>query len=155
MLRTLLFDRRVTDFLAAHPDGTVVEIGTGPNTRYERVDNGRVTWFALDLPDAIALLRGHRAADDDRGLGGGRDMGRRGGLSNRRAVPLRGGGRAALHEPDVRRVVDLHSGRIPGSLLALDTAGPGFFDTREQHDALGKVAARMHWYSPDPAGPAA
>ncbi|GGZ01265.1 hypothetical protein [Streptomyces poonensis] len=33
MLRTVLFDRWVADFLAAHPDGTVVEIGTGLNTR--------------------------------------------------------------------------------------------------------------------------
>ncbi|MFF9117580.1 hypothetical protein ACF09Y_18550 [Streptomyces massasporeus] len=35
--------------------------------------------------------------------------------------------------------------------MALDTAGPGFFDTQEQHDALGKVDARMHSYCPDPA----
>ncbi|MFJ9110235.1 hypothetical protein [Streptomyces sp. NPDC102283] len=41
--------------------------------------------------------------------------------------------------------------RFPGSLLALDTAGPCFFDTQEQHDALSKVEARMHWYCPDPA----
>ncbi len=60
-----------------------------------------------------------------------------------------------LHEPDVRRVLDLLSDRFQGSLLALDTAGPGFFDTQEQHDALSKVAARMHWYCPGPAGPAA
>lgn len=44
MLRTVLFDRWVADFLAAHPDGTVVEIGTGLNTRYERLDNGRGRW---------------------------------------------------------------------------------------------------------------
>lgn len=56
-----------------------------------------------------------------------------------------------LYEPDVRRVVDRLCDRFPGSLLALDTAGPGFFDTQEQHDALSKVAARMHWYCPDPA----
>ncbi|MDJ1642883.1 class I SAM-dependent methyltransferase [Streptomyces pakalii] len=55
LLRTRLFDRWVTEFLSAHPGGTVVEIGTGLNTRYERVDNGRARWFDLDLPDVIEL----------------------------------------------------------------------------------------------------
>lgn len=36
-------------------------------------------------------------------------------------------------------------------LLALDTSGPGHFDTQDQHDALGKVAARMQWNCADPA----
>ncbi|MFD3335974.1 hypothetical protein ACFWV1_25470 [Streptomyces sp. NPDC058700] len=40
-LRTVLFDRWVRAFLSTHPSGTNVEIGTGLNTRYERVDNGR------------------------------------------------------------------------------------------------------------------
>jgi len=35
----------------------VVEIGTGLNTRFERLDNGRVRWFDLDLPDVIELRR--------------------------------------------------------------------------------------------------
>ncbi|MFJ8655634.1 hypothetical protein ACIRNU_25100 [Streptomyces rochei] len=44
--------------------------------------------------------------------------------------------------------------RLPGSLPVPDTAGPGFFGAQEGHGALGKVAARTHWYCPDPAGPA-
>ncbi|WP_308405572.1 hypothetical protein [Streptomyces sp. 404i] len=56
-----------------------------------------------------------------------------------------------LHEPEVRQVFGLLADRFPGSLLALDTAGPGFLDTQEQHDALSKVEARMRWYCPDPA----
>ncbi|MET9966896.1 class I SAM-dependent methyltransferase [Streptomyces sp. NPDC006356] len=56
-LRTLLFDTWVRDFLARHPSGTVVEIGTGLNTRFERLDNGTVHWIDLDLPDVIELRR--------------------------------------------------------------------------------------------------
>ena len=43
--------------LAAHPAATVVEVGTGLNTRFERVDNGQVHWLDVDLPDTIALRR--------------------------------------------------------------------------------------------------
>ena len=56
-LRTVLIDRWVRAFLAAHGEATVVEIGTGLNTRFERVDDGRVRWFDLDLPDSLALRR--------------------------------------------------------------------------------------------------
>jgi O-methyltransferase involved in polyketide biosynthesis len=57
VLRTAIFDWWVRAFLAEHPAGTVVEIGTGLNTRFERVDNGRVHWIDLDLPDTIELRR--------------------------------------------------------------------------------------------------
>ena len=48
VLRCALFDVWVREFLQRHPDGTVVEIGAGLNTRFERLDNGRVHWFDLD-----------------------------------------------------------------------------------------------------------
>lgn len=54
VLRTLVFDWWVRQFLAEHPNGTVVELGTGLNTRFERTDNGSVHWVDLDLPDTIA-----------------------------------------------------------------------------------------------------
>ena len=66
VVRTAIFDRWVSDFLAEHPGGTVVEIGTGLNTRFDRVDNGQAHWIDLDLPDTIELRRrffadsGHR-----------------------------------------------------------------------------------------------
>jgi len=56
-LRTSIFDVPVRDFLSRHPEGTVVEIGAGLNTRFERLDNGAVHWFDLDLPDSIELRK--------------------------------------------------------------------------------------------------
>ncbi|MEG3847795.1 hypothetical protein QT971_12285 [Microcoleus sp. herbarium19] len=37
--------------------GIIVEIGCGLNTRFERVDNGQVRWFDLDMPDSIAVRK--------------------------------------------------------------------------------------------------
>src|SRR5258708_18512380 len=66
VLRTVLMDTWVRDFLARNPAGTVVEIGTGLNSRFERVDNGLVHWIDLDLPDAIELRRKFFADTDRR-----------------------------------------------------------------------------------------
>jgi O-methyltransferase involved in polyketide biosynthesis len=57
ILRTAIFDSWVRSFVAEHPGGTVVEIGTGLNTRFERADNGTIHWIDLDLPDTIELRR--------------------------------------------------------------------------------------------------
>jgi methyltransferase (TIGR00027 family) len=51
------FDRFAQDFLRRHPDAVVVHIGCGLDTRFERVDNGWVEWYDLDLPDVIELRR--------------------------------------------------------------------------------------------------
>ena len=50
-------DRYTRDFLGRHPDAVVVHIGCGLDSRFERVDNGRVEWFDLDLPGIIDLRR--------------------------------------------------------------------------------------------------
>jgi len=56
-LRSAAFDECVKGFLVRHPAGTVVEVGAGLNTRFERLDNGAVHWFDLDLPDVVELRR--------------------------------------------------------------------------------------------------
>jgi O-methyltransferase involved in polyketide biosynthesis len=57
VLRTAIFDCWVSGFLAEHPGGTVVEIGTGLNTRFERAGGPDARWIDLDLPDTIELRR--------------------------------------------------------------------------------------------------
>jgi O-methyltransferase involved in polyketide biosynthesis len=154
VMRTHLFDHWVRAFLAEHPGATVVEIGTGLNTRYERTDNGRAHWFELDLPDVIELRRNFftdtprrrmlAASVLDEGWTGAPAA--RGGPYFLAAEAVL----SYLPEDDVRRVIALLAERFPGALLALDTTGPGMIDTQESHDALSKVTARLRWNCPDP-----
>jgi len=51
------FDCFTKDFLRRYPDAVVVHIGCGLDTRFERLDNERVEWYDLDLPDVIELRR--------------------------------------------------------------------------------------------------
>ena len=57
ILRNRQFDRYARDFLRRHPDAVTVHIGCGFDTRFERVDNGQVEWYDLDLPHVIELRR--------------------------------------------------------------------------------------------------
>ena len=57
VLRTLTLDPLVSGYLHTRPGCTVVNIACGLDTRFQRLDDGRVTWYDLDLPDVIALRR--------------------------------------------------------------------------------------------------
>ena len=57
ILRNREFDRYVRDFLARHPEAVVVHIGCGLDSRFERVDNGKVEWYDLDVPEVIELRK--------------------------------------------------------------------------------------------------
>lgn len=57
VLRNREFDHYARDFLARYPEAVVVHIGCGLDARFERVDNGRVEWYDLDLPEVIELRR--------------------------------------------------------------------------------------------------
>ena len=57
ILRNREFDRYARDFLRRHPDAVVVHIGCGLDSRFGRVDNGKVEWYDLDFPDIIKLRR--------------------------------------------------------------------------------------------------
>ena len=55
--RSLHSDRTIRDFVARQPDATIVNLGCGLDTTFERVDNGSLHWIDLDLPDVIDLRK--------------------------------------------------------------------------------------------------
>ena len=56
-VRTEILDKATTAFISQYPDARVVNMGAGLCTRFNRVDNGRIIWYELDLPEAIEMRR--------------------------------------------------------------------------------------------------
>ena len=149
MLRARMFDRYVEDFLAAHPRGTVVEVGCGLDTRFDRVDNGRVHWFDLDLPDTIALRR--RFFDDEprRTMVAASVLDR----TWMDAVAATGGPWMFVAEavliyldaPQARSAIVGIAQRFPGARIAFDTTGARMVDTQDRHDAMRHLP-RQSWF---------
>ena len=55
IVRGRIFDRQLRLFFDDYPDATVISLGAGLSTQFHRVDNGRVTWFDIDLPEVIKV----------------------------------------------------------------------------------------------------
>lgn len=56
-IRARVLDDNLRAFLERHPSGVVINLGAGLDTAFERVDNGSVRWYEVDLPEVIALRR--------------------------------------------------------------------------------------------------
>ena len=55
--RTIMLDRQLKGIIKKAPDTVIVNVGAGFDDRFSRMDNGRILWFDLDLPDAIAARK--------------------------------------------------------------------------------------------------
>src|SRR5262249_45932143 len=53
--RAAAIDGVVRQWLGDHPDGFIISIGEGLETQVRRVDNGRMRWLSVDIPEAIQL----------------------------------------------------------------------------------------------------
>lgn len=65
ILRAHNFDNSIKEFLKRHNNALVVNIGAGLDTTFQRVDNRKMFWVNLDLPDVIDL-RQKLIPDSDR-----------------------------------------------------------------------------------------
>ena len=52
-----MLDRQLKEIIKNTPDTVIVNVGAGFDDRFSRVDNGKILWFDLDLPDAIAARK--------------------------------------------------------------------------------------------------
>ena len=55
--RSLHTDRTIREFLKRDAGATIVNLGCGLDTTFERVDDGRLRWVDLDMPDVIEMRK--------------------------------------------------------------------------------------------------
>ncbi|PIF06305.1 MAG: hypothetical protein CSA36_02115 [Draconibacterium sp.] len=64
-IRTEILDELTVAFLKQNPNGIVVNLGCGLDTRYYRLNNKKVQWFDLDLQQSIALRKNFFSETDN------------------------------------------------------------------------------------------
>ncbi|MDI2131040.1 class I SAM-dependent methyltransferase [Yinghuangia seranimata] len=150
-LRARTFDERIRAFLDEHPEATVVALGEGLETQFWRVDNGRLTWLSVDLPDIVELRRKLLPAEprvrhvacsalDDRWMDE---------VDASRGVVVTAQGLLMYLKPaEVRLLIARCAERFPGGELVLD-AVPRWFSAQTVKGRMktreGYVAPPMPW----------
>jgi len=151
ILRLREFDRFARDFLNRCPDGVVVHIGCGLDTRFQRVDNGRVEWYDLDLPEVVDVRRKLIGGEGERYhllAASVFDRAWLDAVSMHRTRPLLFMAEAVLmyfDEAQVKQLVLTLRERFPGAELVCDAATPLMVRLDNLHLVLTPVRARVHW----------
>ena len=151
IMRMNKFDSHVRDFLKRNPKAVVVHIGCGLDTRFERVDNGHVEWFDLDMPDVMALRqkmirnessRYHTLATSVFEDGWLEDVRR---FKPRPFMFIAEGVLPYFEEAQVKSLFLKLCEHFPGCELVCDAHTPFVIWVDNLHLAYAKVKARMHW----------
>jgi O-methyltransferase involved in polyketide biosynthesis len=154
ILRTAIFDSWVRDFAAAHPGGTVLEIGTGLNTRFERAGNGSIHWIDLDLPDTIELRRRFFTETERRQMmtASVTDEAWLDAVAERPGPYffVCEGVLVYLSEEEVTQALTRIAERFPGAMLALDSYSRRTLEWQHQMAARRNIAATWKWACDDP-----
>ena len=51
--RTIVLDEMVSQYLEKHPHCTIINIASGMDTRFNRLDNGLIRWYNVDLENSV------------------------------------------------------------------------------------------------------
>ncbi len=153
-LRSAMFDEWIAEFLRGHPEGTVVEIGAGLNTRFERLDNGRLHWFDLDLPDVVELRRKF-FADSARRVTLSGSILDSDWIARVRQSPgpyffVAETVFVYLQAPEVKAALAQIARNFPAMRIALDTVGRKAIERGNKDFVRRKMAARFVWACEDP-----
>jgi O-methyltransferase involved in polyketide biosynthesis len=122
-VRVGTFDAAVRRFLGRQPAGTVVALGEGLETQFWRLDNGRVRWLTVDLPETMELR--HRLLPDgprqSSYSGSALDLGWLDGLSPADPILVTAQGLLPYFQRDqIHGLIAGIAERLPGSLLVFD-----------------------------------
>jgi len=151
IMRMRKFDNHARDFLTRNPEAAVVHIGCGLDTRFERVDNGLVEWFDLDMPDVIDLRkklintvgdRYHLLASSVLEEGWINEVSH---YKPRPFMFMAEGVFPYFEESQVKSLFLTLREHIPGSELVCDAHTPFVLWVDNLHLAKAKVNARLYW----------
>ena len=56
-VRTEILDNATNAFIEKYPDAIIINLGCGLDTRFSRLDNNKIHWYDLDLPESINIRR--------------------------------------------------------------------------------------------------
>ena len=124
--RTIVLDRLVGEYLAAHPGATVMNLACGLDTRCYRMQ-GYAHWYNLDLPETIAVreaLLPESGSISQLAMSAMDDWGAAVEGPSGPALVIIEGLTMYLTQADVQRIFAVIAGRFPAATVFTETMNP-------------------------------
>jgi O-methyltransferase involved in polyketide biosynthesis len=150
IIRTEVMDEQVRAFIDRHPEAAIINLGAGLCGRFGRVDNGRIEWFDLDMPDAIELRRQFYPEGPRNHILAGSMFD----TDWMDAVPVRHGQPVLIvaeglfcyfEGAEVRRLLAVIAKRWPGSEVLFQSISPRYVNQQHRVGAVNQTRAALKW----------
>jgi O-methyltransferase involved in polyketide biosynthesis len=158
--RAKKIDAVTRDFLVEHPGAVVLQLGCGLDSRFWRLDDGRVNWYDLDMPPVVELRR-QFFTESERFHGSDRYHLIAASVTElewldtvtsdgRPVLMVAEGLLMYLDEADVRRLVLRLHESFPGGRLIADVFSRMTARSATNHPSLKHTGATLGWGMDDP-----
>ena len=144
--RTIVLDRLVGEYLAAHPGATVMNLACGLDTRCYRMQ-GYAHWYNLDLPETIAVreaLLPESGSISQLAMSAMDDWGAKIAETNAPALIIIEGLTMYLAQTDVQQIFRVISGRFQDATVFVETMNP-MVVRRFQEKSIAASGAHFTW----------
>ncbi len=147
--RRAIFDEQARNFLKDAPDGLVVNLGAGLDTRFHRLDNGRVEWIELDLPGVIAFRQKLHEPENNRhrmiaaSILNDDWVVKIKRLARSRVLFIAEGLLPYFTEEEHRKVFACLADNFPGAEMLFQTNAPSLMAGLAQYTALTKMGSKV------------
>jgi len=151
ILRNREIDNTVRDFLARRERPAVVHLGCGLDARFDRVDDGRVEWYDLDVPQVIELRRrllGGEAPRYHLLAGSAFDhmwFSAVGPAEARSFLFVAEGVFQYFHEAEVKSLVTALREHFSGAEVVFDAFSPFLIRANNLRMLISRMGVRYHW----------
>lgn len=148
-MRAKKLDAYTQSFLSEHPNGIVLHLGCGLDSRYLRVNNAQVEWYDLDMPEVIDLRRNfYQETEKYHMLGSSvTDHSWMNSIppSNRPVLVVAEGLLMYLREVEVKALFLKLKQTFPGCSIVFDAFSTLTAKSVKQQPSIKKTEAVVHW----------
>ena len=148
-VRTKLLDRATAGFVKAHAEAVIVNMGAGLDTRFFRLQNSRVDWYDLDLPEVIRFKkRFFQESSNYRMIGKSVldfswldevDA------ADRPVLIIAEGLLMYFKEAEVRALIDKLATAFPRAEMLVEMITPFIAKRSSMHDTVSQTGAEFKW----------
>ncbi|WP_312092085.1 class I SAM-dependent methyltransferase [Aminipila sp.] len=146
--RTILFDEELKKYLKKYPDAVCISIGCGFDSRFSRVDNGKLVWYDLDFPDVIsarkqffpAQERVHLIADSALDPNWPKEVEKR-----NKTIILIEGMLMYLEEQEVKQLFQIIKENFKDTIVLAELMHPAAAKGSKHHDTVKHTNATFKW----------
>lgn len=149
VVRTKLLDQAVRCFIQKYPDAVVVNIGCGLDTRFVQVDNGKIHWYDLDLPEVIRIRQNFfvetdhyrmiaKSVFDDSWMD---EIS----VTDEPVLIIAEGLLMYFTVQEVKTLLNKLISEFPGAEMLLEVMSPDIVKMSKRHDTIGRMDAKFRW----------